>query len=450
MNLQENAPFGVFAASQTKGRGQRGKSWLSPRGNLSLSLVLPFPTGVGVNHVPFAVVFLLRQWLQVSYGLRVRLKWPNDLLVDRKKLGGVLCETRGRDELIVGIGLNLFVCPLDQGLKRQATCLDQWVELVETPIEVAQSLLAFWQQNWAGVKDHMPPISELFSDSQASVWTSCVAASGEWKDHSRIENEFLIQKQVCNDGTLVLESLSRVGKSYTLASAAHGLELVSSPTPTCVLLVGPRLIEMAVYLSGENKPACLLRLDPHTLNETDLEPLRSFLPLGVRTWPLYTLCISASSFLPALRSHLIKLGLSVVTVGDRPCLLYAEDAYKVGGGRLAMMEGLLAGLTQEQRWERFPILLVSFDALLTFDKLASCGTYYGGQVVFETSLVWDRQVVNSICTMIDEHLLALEKNSGVKPQLVVTGAQGEKIAAHLGVSYQADLVLEGIRRMVTL
>ncbi len=95
----------ITALEQTKGRGRRGKSWLSERGKgLYLSVVLSplpkpyrFSIGAGV-----AVAYALR-----AFKVPVSLKWPNDLMLNWKKLGGILCEST-LDRIVVGVGLNLL------------------------------------------------------------------------------------------------------------------------------------------------------------------------------------------------------------------------------------------------------------------------------------------------------------------------------------------------------
>ena len=109
----QKAPHGtiVTALRQTGGHGRRGKTWFSPEGGLWLSIVLqrPFP----LRHAPeltlLASVALRRAVLSVA-GVTPRIKWPNDLLIDGKKVSGILAEIRADGEYVehavVGIGLN--------------------------------------------------------------------------------------------------------------------------------------------------------------------------------------------------------------------------------------------------------------------------------------------------------------------------------------------------------
>lgn len=112
----ENAAEGtvIIAEEQTEGRGRRGRRWISPRGKgLWFSLILrPNDTSLAAAApVTLAVAAALARVLRRETGLKVTLKWPNDLLVEGKKICGILTELKGEldrvEYLILGIGLNV-------------------------------------------------------------------------------------------------------------------------------------------------------------------------------------------------------------------------------------------------------------------------------------------------------------------------------------------------------
>jgi BirA family biotin operon repressor/biotin-[acetyl-CoA-carboxylase] ligase len=106
-------PLAVLAEYQSAGRGRRGRSWSSPyAGNIYLSLGWRFPVGAPrLEGLSLAVGVVVAETLS-TYGLagRAGLKWPNDIWVDRRKIGGVLIELSGDLEdacaAVVGIGIN--------------------------------------------------------------------------------------------------------------------------------------------------------------------------------------------------------------------------------------------------------------------------------------------------------------------------------------------------------
>lgn len=112
--LQEGEGGHVCVAErQTAGRGRRGRQWFSPYGrNLYLSLRWHFHQGVAaLEGLSLAVGVLLAERLHQLGVPGVQLKWPNDLLCDGRKLGGVLIEVggdlNGDCAAVVGIGLNV-------------------------------------------------------------------------------------------------------------------------------------------------------------------------------------------------------------------------------------------------------------------------------------------------------------------------------------------------------
>lgn len=111
----------VIAAQQQVGRGQWGRTWCSPPGGLYLSLAVIThgnTVAIGTNseitatqaaQLTFASAWGIATTLR-NQGIPIRLKWPNDLLVQRRKLGGILTETRLHQgkvhTAVVGVGLN--------------------------------------------------------------------------------------------------------------------------------------------------------------------------------------------------------------------------------------------------------------------------------------------------------------------------------------------------------
>jgi len=106
----------VLANEQTAGRGRFGRTWISPNGGLYATVILPDTPLLSLK-AGLAVVRALR-----SVGLDAGLKWPNDVMMEDRKIAGVLVETDG-DRSLVGIGLNLASAPLET-----ATCVARHVD----------------------------------------------------------------------------------------------------------------------------------------------------------------------------------------------------------------------------------------------------------------------------------------------------------------------------------
>jgi BirA family biotin operon repressor/biotin-[acetyl-CoA-carboxylase] ligase len=107
---REGAPEGlvIVAEAQTAGRGRRDRSWTTPpRAGLTFSVLLrpTFPPA-GWGWLPLLAGLAVATPLAALSEVDVRLKWPNDVLVGERKLGGILTEVVGTG-VVVGIGLNV-------------------------------------------------------------------------------------------------------------------------------------------------------------------------------------------------------------------------------------------------------------------------------------------------------------------------------------------------------
>lgn len=116
----------VLADEQTSGRGRHGRYWYSPRGagiwlGYLLRVVAPLETGVLSLRVGLAVVRALR-----ALDIVVQLKWPNDIFLGERKLGGILCEARTGEGgwIAIGLGMNVYGSLPDE-LRVSATSLEE-------------------------------------------------------------------------------------------------------------------------------------------------------------------------------------------------------------------------------------------------------------------------------------------------------------------------------------
>jgi BirA family biotin operon repressor/biotin-[acetyl-CoA-carboxylase] ligase len=113
------APHGatVAAAEQVAGRGRRGRTWVSPAGGLWLTVVCRPPGPARAECLSLRAGLAVARVLEAHVpGLpRIALKWPNDLYLDDRKLGGVLCEARWDGSRLlwvaVGVGVNVKNVP---------------------------------------------------------------------------------------------------------------------------------------------------------------------------------------------------------------------------------------------------------------------------------------------------------------------------------------------------
>jgi BirA family biotin operon repressor/biotin-[acetyl-CoA-carboxylase] ligase len=107
----------VVAEGQTHGRGRLGRSWFSPPGiNLYCSIIVKtsassMPFSQWLSWLPLATALGVAEAIEKSAGLSTALKWPNDLLVRERKIGGILCESgttvSSGPFQVIGVGINV-------------------------------------------------------------------------------------------------------------------------------------------------------------------------------------------------------------------------------------------------------------------------------------------------------------------------------------------------------
>ena len=170
----------ILAEQQTAGRGRRGKTWVSPfAANIYLSVVWDFEQGAqALEGLSLAIGVAVKRAL-ITHGIEdVQLKWPNDIYISGKKLGGILLEMigdpAGQCSVIIGVGINVAM-PVDQ-----AADIDQeWTDVRTAIRDQQRDTKEATQQS----KNHLTSalISEiitLLSDFQAQGFS---AYRDEWQ-----------------------------------------------------------------------------------------------------------------------------------------------------------------------------------------------------------------------------------------------------------------------------
>ncbi len=170
----------VVALAQTSGRGRAGRSWSQvPGRGLALSVALRLGCDVRqAGVIPLAAGLAVARACHALGVPAARLRWPNDVLVDGRKLAGVLCEVRraagGGEAVVIGVGLNVRHARADfpEELRERATSLV--LEGADVGIEdAAAALLTCLEPLW----------NELQEGDRAGVlaeWSRWGAHWGEW------------------------------------------------------------------------------------------------------------------------------------------------------------------------------------------------------------------------------------------------------------------------------
>jgi BirA family transcriptional regulator, biotin operon repressor / biotin---[acetyl-CoA-carboxylase] ligase len=179
--IEEGAPDWslVVADQQTAGRGRMGRSWYTPAGaSLAFSLAL-YPDQEGAYVMPRLTALgalAVCDALQSLYDLKPKIKWPNDVLLERRKVSGVLVEAQWSGSqlsaLILGIGINIAPASVmqDTRLRFPATCVEAVAGHPIDRLDLLHSVLA-------NLLEWRP---RLASQAFLQAWEERLAFRGEW------------------------------------------------------------------------------------------------------------------------------------------------------------------------------------------------------------------------------------------------------------------------------
>jgi BirA family biotin operon repressor/biotin-[acetyl-CoA-carboxylase] ligase len=204
----------VIADEQTEGRGRLDRKWFTPRGTaLALSIILR-PT---TTEKPLLTRIVGLAALAVADSLRMRglvsqIKWPNDVLLNGRKVAGILVESVWSGEevegIVIGIGLNVLkgAVPSDESLQFPATSLEESLGPLVEREKVLHDILA----GLIALRPHM------VSDSFIASWERALAFIGEevqaeQGDGHRVAGKLLGLE---SDGSLMI--LEETGKAVTV------------------------------------------------------------------------------------------------------------------------------------------------------------------------------------------------------------------------------------------
>lgn len=111
--VHSNEELAIVAFSQKRGRGRQRRVWYSPSGGIYLSLIL-FPQ-VRLTSIPFLAALTVIKVLEDFGFSRLSILWPNDVLLNNRKVCGIICE-QYKKAVICGIGLNVNIQEFSHGL----------------------------------------------------------------------------------------------------------------------------------------------------------------------------------------------------------------------------------------------------------------------------------------------------------------------------------------------
>ncbi len=168
----------VLAESQTLGRGRKGRTWFSPKGEgVFISMILrPLMSPMDSSRLTLLAAVALAEALIDSTGLEIRIKWPNDLLCNGRKVAGILTELStdmdAVNHVIIGLGLNVNTprrsFPVD--LRKKASSLLVESGQPHSRCKITQLFLERFEGHYDALVDHgFPPLLSRWKSLSDSI-----------------------------------------------------------------------------------------------------------------------------------------------------------------------------------------------------------------------------------------------------------------------------------------
>ena len=200
----------IVAGEQNEGRGRVSRIWLSPEGNIALSVIL-YPSLAYLPYLIMIASLAVVRSIKVVTGLESQIKWPNDVLINGRKVCGILIESSVRgstvDCAIIGIGINVNLRLCDfPGIQQTATSLSDKLGRDVSRLSIIRNLLVDLERRYLALQAG-GAIYEEWRDSLVTLGRKVRVKS----DESTYEG---VAESVAMDGSLLLRrtdgSLARI------------------------------------------------------------------------------------------------------------------------------------------------------------------------------------------------------------------------------------------------
>jgi len=389
-------PVALAAGRQTGGLGRLGRSWVSDVGNLHLSIAIPvkmIPKSL-INMIPIAAGVIVLRWIRKVYGIAPCLKWPNDILLDGCKIGGLLCEAtyHGSDYrgLIVGIGINLNSSPrfpqdglggYMAGILRSAN--GPHIEVQDVASSLVQYFLEFFPNS---ERAEIAAEWRRFAIRTGHLWVECRSGTDGEPQDNRATPSYWIDGGIDNTGYLKLTNYRAGGvpKEITINSVNHEhkwsildqgafwvADVGNSRTKVALARISTEGLQIENVVSA---PADITKL------------LKGGINLGVAP-VIHAVSVNPEG-LNELERQVSADGFSVCEISKEPVRVTKSnyDLKALGVDRFAMLEA--AQYFQFCGKASWPMMIVGLGTATTVDHLDSEGRHLGGYIVagLQTSL----------------------------------------------------------------
>ncbi len=180
----------IWAISQTNGYGKMSRKWESVSGDLTFSLIIEhdYPAMLIYNLIFIAAISLREVIGNIFEGQKItkdiRIKWPNDIMVDGEKIAGIMIENLksplGKNFAVIGIGLNILSSPANSNLV--FTSLNEYnIQDIDLSTIMKDIVVNFEQYKMVWAKNGLGPIRSIWTDNAYGIGSEISVNNGKSK-----------------------------------------------------------------------------------------------------------------------------------------------------------------------------------------------------------------------------------------------------------------------------
>lgn len=446
-------PIAICSGQQSQGRAQMGssrrRSWQSPPGHLYLSVGLKAPQQA---HLTLACGVVVARFVHELLGFAPTLKWPNDLLIDGAKLGGILVEATTVNQqsyVIIGVGINVSSPPPHPG----AATLAQWLEPA-TAAQLEVTALAAELALRLGDLVDQPEIAGMSWLEMAPGGQAYQLMAGLWMQQA--EAAAGQPRQFIFDGIDVKGQLrARDGEricTFISSATAPQLPGLTAPAPASAWSIwmeaGHSRLKARLYpgldpaaIHSEAQAWSIAKIfvrEGGGISTSWLRLFEDWVADRARWRGIYLATSGDVASREALQDALQTSGWHVVMIPKKTLRLRVHGAAlaQLGFDRICVMEAALAQVYRhgDSRW----VMMVSFGTAISVNFCAAGGEYLGGALLPGAGLA-RRALVGDISS-----LAHLDEQPDSWPQQAEAAEAGE---AFTGM-YTAPAITAGIEAQV--
>ncbi|MCX6119065.1 MAG: biotin--[acetyl-CoA-carboxylase] ligase [Proteobacteria bacterium] len=379
MNQGFDFPIAVGARVQTSGIGRQGSKWASLLGNLHLSIGLP-PQSLSESYRPILSLWigvLCREWIANNFGVAPCLKWPNDLVINACKVGGILCEATysgGQFQgASIGIGLNIQDFPKNLN-DYDATSLQRLTGRIFPPRAACDSLAKFI---WSSIE-----ANEMSVEQITERYRHCAVAIGhDWID---FDNHRGTVQSYSNEGYMMLQMDQGVPMQVTSAGQNWSLRLLNTKL-FVVSDVGNSRAKFGLCTRVHDEinivETCFYNINQSSnsdiqLRDSCLQRVNGWLTSGAES--LMHCCSVNDQHDQDFLKFVTDIGFRTRAIQRTPLfnLQSAYDMNKIGMDRFCAIEAVLS--LRSRGVFGGPTMIVSLGTASTLDFVSSDGQHLGG------------------------------------------------------------------------